>query len=85
MFGAFLRAPAYMLFGWLVVEMVLGEVLTPMLDVMNGGSQQAKGSLLYDSLAAVQQDALLVVILSVLFGVLAAAVVESRINGGVVR
>lgn len=83
-FGAFLRAPAYMLFGWLVVEIVLGEVLTPMLEVMNGGNQQAKGSLLYDSLAAVQQEALLVVILSVLFGLVAAGVVESRINGGAV-
>jgi hypothetical protein len=81
MFGAFIRAPAYLLFGWLVVEMVLVRALGPMLDIMNGGSQQAKGSLLYDSLAAVQQDVLLVVILSVLFGILAAAVVESRIGG----
>jgi uncharacterized membrane protein YeaQ/YmgE (transglycosylase-associated protein family) len=77
MFGAFLRGASYLLFGWLFT-LVLGMVLEPLLEAMAGGSAQAKGTLLYDSLASLNENALLVVIVGALFGLLAAAVVESQ-------
>lgn len=79
MYGALLRNGGYLAFGALFAA-VVQRIVSPFIDILKPA---ADGSAYLRGLEALNSNYLLIIILAVAFAVMARAVVESKLPGGV--